>query len=243
MMQRILVMLLVLFVAGCAANKEQIEKDNRIAETQVRLGIGYMQKGDLKYALEKLDRALEVAPNFAPAHNAMALLMIRLARYDEADIHYKRAVALQPEDGVVLNNYGAFLCDHNRYPEAYEKFEKAAKQPLYKTPALAYENAGLCAVREGNLDKAEQSFRQALKVDGSLTVSMINLARIGLQKKNYLLGRAFIQRFEALASHSAATLALAIEIERGMGNEAQVASYSEMLRSRFPDSEQATQLK
>lgn len=233
-----------LFLSGCSSSKTRSENEasHRMAETQVQLGVGYMQKGDLDIALEKLQRALVTADDYVPAHSSIAILYARLGRYADADKHYKRAVALAPDNGVGYNNYGAFLCDQQRYDEAYVHFNKAAEQRLYKTPALAYENAGLCAMREQNIEAAEAAFRRALKINGKLTVSLINMANVSLQKQRYLQGRAYIQRFEEVASHSAETLWLAIEIEQGLGDGARVANLSDMLRSRFPGSVQAGQL-
>lgn len=239
------VLIVALLVTGCSSSAKRFgsESAHRQAETQVRLGMGYMQKGDLDIALGKLQSAVETADDYAPAHNALAILYTRLGRVEAADKHYKKAVKMAVDGGAVHNNYGAFLCDQGRYDEAHSHFLKAAEQPLYKTPALAYENAGLCAMREGDLARAEASFRKALGLDPELTIALLNMADLALKNGRYLQGRAYIQRYEAVASHSAATLWLAIQIEQGLNDEAQVKRYSDRLRGRFPDSEQAGQLE
>ncbi len=238
------VLIVVLLVTGCSSNTKRFESESahRQAETQVRLGMGYMQKGDLDIALGKLQSAVKTADDYAPAHNALAILYTRLGRVEAADRHYKKAVKVAVDDGAVHNNYGAFLCDQARYDEAHSHFVKAAEQPLYKTPALAYENAGLCAMREGDLERAETAFRNALNINPELTVSLLNMADLALKNEHYLQGRAYIQRYEAVASHSAASLWLAIQVEQGLNDEVQVKYYSDKLRSHFPDSEQARQL-
>ncbi len=235
----------LLVTTGCSSSAKRFESESahRQAEMQVRLGMGYMQKGDLDIALGKLQSAVETAADYAPAHNALAILYTRLRRIEEADEHYKKALKAAADDGAVLNNYGAFLCDQARYDEAHSQFVKAAEQPLYKTPALAYENAGLCAMRESNLVRAEASFRKALDMIPDLTVSLLNMAELALKNERYLQGRAYVQRYEAVASHSAATLWLAIKVEQGLNDEVQVKRYSDQLRSRFPNSEQAKQLE
>lgn len=185
---------------------------------------------------------MATAPDYAPAHNAIAILYTQLERMSDADSHYEKAVKIAPDDGGVHNNYGAFLCGQQRFDEAHQHFIMAAEQTLYKTPSLAYENAGLCAMREQNLERAEQSFRKALNINGTLTVSLLAMADLALAKERYLQGRAYIQRYEETASHSAASLLLAIKIERGLNDDAQVKSYSDKLKMGFPDSEQAGQL-
>ena len=235
--------LLNLLLAGCVSNEIRVsDTETRHADTLVQLGLGYMQKGDLNIALEKLTAALDAADKYAPPHNAIAILYTRLERYEEADKHYQLSIQLAPTDGNLSNNYGAFLCGQARYQAAYENFYRAAEQPLYRTPELAYENAGLCAMREKNIEMAEKSFRSALNVRKDMTVSLINMAKVALLKKSYLQGRAYIQRFEEKASHSAVSLQLAIDIEQGLGAIQEVDKYSELLRSRFPDSVQAKNL-
>ncbi len=240
----LIVLVVALLVAGCSSSAKRFgsEPAHRQAETQVRLGMGYMQKGDLDIALGKLQSAVKTADDYAPAHNALAILYTRLGRIKAADKHYKKAVKVAVDDGAVHNNYGAFLCDQARYDEAHSYFVKAAEQLLYKTPALAYENAGLCAMREGDLVRAETAFRNALNINSELTVALLNMANLALKNERHLQGRAYIQRYEAVASHSAATLWLAIRVEQGLNDEAQVKRYSDKLRSRFPNSEQAGQL-
>jgi len=239
------VVIVTLLVTGCSSNSKRLEHESshRLAETQVRLGMGYMQKGDLDIALGKLKSAVATADDYAPAHNAIAILYIQLGQIDKADEHYKKALKVAEDDsGVVHNNYGAFLCNQQRYDEAFQHFIKATEQPLYKTPALAYENAGLCAMRAKNLPQAEDSFRKALEINGKLTVSLLNMARLALDNQRYLQGRAYIQRYEEVASHNPSTLQLAIKIEQGLNSESRVKHYKDMLKNRFPDSEQAGQL-
>ena len=98
-------------LGGCANNQVRVsDSQTRHADTLVQLGLGYMQKGDLNVALEKLTMALDAADNYAPPHSAIAILYTRLGRYEEADKHFMRSVKLAPNDGNLNNNYGAFLC-------------------------------------------------------------------------------------------------------------------------------------
>ncbi len=236
--------IVMLFISACSstATRKETKKVHDLADLQVRLGLGYMQKGNLQVAMEKLLASVETADDYAPAHNGIALLYTRLGMVDEADEHYLRSIELAPGNGVGHNNYGAFLCDQKRYAESYVHFTQAAEIPLYTTPALAYENAGLCALRQENFKDAEVAFRKALEIDRRLTVSLINMVEIALHNNKFLQGRAFIQRFEEVTVHNARTLLMAIQVEQGMGDDAQVADYNDQLRRRFPDAYQMNQL-
>ena len=63
----------------------------KVAGLNTQLGIEYMKDGDNELALKKLQKALEVDPNFVDAHNAMGLLRTRLRQYDEAEQSFKAA--------------------------------------------------------------------------------------------------------------------------------------------------------
>lgn len=232
---------LLVTTAGCStlANYEaQQDKNARTAQTHVQLGVGYLQQNKPEVALEKLKKAIEYDPDSAAAHSAIAMTYERLLKYEKADEHYREAIDLNPEDGGLYNNYGVFLCKQNRLDEAEEYFEKAINTPLYKTPELAYENAGACAMRIPDQQKAESYLTKALKKNPQLPVALINMAEIRFEQENYLSSRGFLQRFEAVSSHNAASLWLAIRIERKLGNDNAVATYSKQLQTQFPKSEQ-----
>ena len=102
---------ILMFINGCATTGGQGEdRDTKIADTNLRLGIGYMQQGKLDDALEKLQKAVDAKPDDAAVHSVLALVYDQLLEYDKADRHYRRAIDLNPDDGGYYNNYGVFLC-------------------------------------------------------------------------------------------------------------------------------------
>ena len=58
------------------------DRPDTLAETNVKLGIGYMQQGKPDLALGRLQRALELEPNLASGHNAIAILYEQLGKLD-----------------------------------------------------------------------------------------------------------------------------------------------------------------
>lgn len=238
----ILTLALVVALTACAGNAKKAEEAQDLADTHIRLGLGYMQQGKKDLALTNLDKAVAVAPQYASAHNAIAILYVELGEFEQADQHYRKAVELDPKDPNARNNYGAFLCDQRRYQEAYAQFEAAVKNPMYKTPELASENAGLCAMREQNFTHAEQSFRKALEINPKLPVSLHQMAELSFHQKEFLQGRAYVQRMEAVAKHDPTTLWLAIKIEEGLQAKGRATEYARQLKGLFPESEQAKRL-
>ena len=232
---------LVYAVSGCASieqYKEDQEKNVRVAETHVQLGVGYLQQGNLEVALEKLQKALDAKSDYAPAHSAIAVVYERLLKFDEADDHYREAIALDPEDGGAYNNYGVFLCNQGNAKEAEKYFLKAIETPRYPTPELAYENAGACVRKIPDMKKSEEYLEQALKLNPRLPVALFNMAEIRFEQNNYLSSRGFLQRFEAVSPHNAESLWLGILVERKLGDKNAESNYAKQLQTKFPKSEQ-----
>jgi len=249
-MAHILKYALIIFVlssfTGCVSTSasENSPMDNKkAAEINVSLGLNYMRSGEYQIAMDKLKKALRQDPQSASAHNTIAILYQILKETDEANTHFSKAVSLAPSFSDAQNNYGVFLCQQGKYKEAEKRFLLAIKNPLYSSPAQAYENAGLCANSVPNIVKAEYYFDQALQVSPQLPTSILELAKINYQQAKYEKSRAFIKKYQLLAEWSPQTLLLAIQIEKGLGNTDAIASYALLLRARFPTSDEAEQVQ
>lgn len=215
---------------------------NNVAATNLNLGIEYMRAGNMELALDRMKRALDADPNYFGTHTALGLLYQHLGEPALAERHFKRAVALNPGDSGSKNNYGLFLCQRNRFDEAEKIFLQAAVNPLYETPDAAYANAGTCALLNKKPEAAEKYFRQALTINPQISSALIQMAQISYDADNYLIARGYLQRYQATARHTAASLLLGIKIERQLGDRNAVASYELLLKNNFSDSVEAGQI-
>lgn len=244
--ERLLALLACALLAGCASTsgggeprgkRSGTDPQTLAASDQVKLGRGYLERGEYETAHGKLERALELDPKSVDAHTLMAVLYERLERPQFSEKHYKRAVELDPSDGSVNNNYGAYLCRLKRYDEADGYFARAVDDPFYRTPAAALANAGSCAARAGDVAKAEAYFRKSLESNPGDAVALYQMALLTFGKGDFLRARAFIQRFESTSSPDAFALDLAARIEERLGDTDAAAKYRERLKTEFPDFE------
>lgn len=219
-----------------------VPKGNRLAETNVKLGVGYFQQGNYEYALKKFRKALEIDDNLPNGHYAIALLYDRLGRKQAAAKHFERALEINPQYSDAYNAYAAFLCRKGEYDNADEKFRKALANPLYRSHALVRLNAGLCAMRAGKPDRAENYFRNLLKTNPNTPTALYQMAKINFDAKRYLQARAYIQRFGVASKYTAKSLLLGIKIERILGGKNALAKYALILQRKFPDSDEAREL-
>jgi type IV pilus assembly protein PilF len=242
--------LLALALAGCVTNTDgefggKIPRTSKgqeaedAARVHTELGQQYMANGDLQTAMEKLTKALQFDNDYAPAHTVMAVLDERINRPEEAEQHYRRAVQLEPDKGGPNNNLGAFLCRIGKGSEAIGFFQKALKDPFYKTPDVALTNEGICQLRMNDRAGAEQSLRAALAANPQNGEALLQIANLLYLNNDAFRARAFIQRFDALGQPSAVALKLGYDIETRLGNTDAAQTYRRRLQSQFPDSEQA----
>jgi type IV pilus assembly protein PilF len=233
--------LLMLLLEGCSAiqsMKENEEKSERLARTHVELGVGYLRQGKFNVALEKLKKAIEAEPGYSPGHSAIAIVYEKLEHYEKANDHYLEAISLSPDDGNLYNNYGVFLCGREKYLEAEKYFLKAVSTPRYKTPELAYENAGACVRKVSKIKEAEEYLTKALKINPKLPLALVNMAHIRFEQSNFLSTRGFLQRYEGVSQHNADSLWLGVLVERKLGNKSEAQRYAKLLQSNFPKSEE-----
>jgi type IV pilus assembly protein PilF len=240
------VLLLCTVLASCASSAErQAEQDklNKRAETHVLLGSGYMQRGQLDVAKQELDKAYRLAPGNSQVNNMMALLQWRLNNPDEADRHFRRAVATEPPDPEAWNNYGVFLCERGKIDEAVTWFQKATNNAFYRTPEEANLNAGVCLMKKPAPTVAEKYFREALRINPRLPGALYQMAKVSMDSGRALPARGFIERYFQAAEDTPEALLLAVKIERVLRNKNAEASYALRLRSKFPTSPEAGQLQ
>lgn len=254
-LDRVLILGLLLPLAGCVTthtdsnpigkNLPQTSKSDQAMEAariHTELGQRYLASGDLQTALAKLTTALQFDPNYAPAHTVIAVVYERINQLPEAEVHYRKAVALEPIKGDPNNNLGLFLCSTGRYAEANGYFQRAVADPFYQTPDIALTNEGICQLRDHQVVSAEASFRDALRRNSNNAEALFQLAKALYLNNDAFRARAFIQRFDALGAPTAAGLKLGYDIESHLGNRDGALTYSTRLQTQFPDSEQARAL-
>lgn len=240
---------LVAALAGCVStgggvsgSKGTNEQRAAAAQTNVQLAAGYVRQGRMEIALEKIQRALELNPSSAEAHSVAGVIYEQIGDFENAKQHYRRAVRLNGESGQVLNNYGQFLCRTEQYEEGIEHLLRAILDPFYETPAVALTNAGHCAGRLGQNERAEAYYRRALKLDDDYPDALIRLSQLLLNAGDAFRARAFLQRYESVAAPSPDALALGLRIECDLHNQEAVEAYAGRLKKLFPDSDQAKSL-
>ncbi|MDR3390557.1 MAG: tetratricopeptide repeat protein [Sulfuriferula sp.] len=127
------------------------------------LGVAYKQLGRSADALAPMQKAVELAPDDAEAHNNLGIIYNDLKRYADAETSYSNAIRLNPAYAQAYSNLGATLHDLKRLDEAEACYRKALQlNPDY---AKALNNLGATLHDLRRLDEAEACYRKVLALD------------------------------------------------------------------------------
>lgn len=250
MKKTLLMMLLVL--AGCAgqpnqqnnyANSGGDSASRNRAHIHTDLGAGYFAQGQMGVALEEFSTAAQIDSGYAPAHNGLGLVYAALREDEKAENSFRRSLQLDPESSESHNNYGTFLCSRNRVDESIKEFLAALKNPLYATPESAWLNAGICALKKGDDKNAESYLKNALQVQPGLRSAHYHLASMYFSRGEHELADQNFRQFMQSGDPTPEALWLGVRIAREVNDRNAEASYSLLLRNKYPDSEQTKALR
>jgi type IV pilus assembly protein PilF len=235
---------LALLGAAPLAGAQQTQADReKAAAVNAELAITYLKQDNLRAAREKVDKALEQNPRSVEAQMTAGFVYDRLGEDKKAAAHYDQAVKLAGKDNPdALNNAAVFQCRKGDKKRGEQLFLQAAASPLYRTPEIAYMNAGNCARADGRPKDAERYFRQALARRPNMPDPLLQLAFIQHEAGNNMQARAFVQRYHDAAPATAQSIWLGYSIERDQGDAVAAEEYARRLRMEFPTSVEAGQL-
>jgi type IV pilus assembly protein PilF len=215
---------------------DQTDADRR-ARVRMELASGYYARGQFETALDEVKLALAVRPDLPDAYNLRGLIYQSLGDDKLAEENYKRALQLSPRDPDIMHNYGWFLCQNRRMPEAFAQFQQAIATPRYPGMSRSLMTLGVCQARTGAYADAERSLVRAYELDPGNPVTAFNLADVLYRRGEFERARFYIGRVNAVQEYSnAQTLWLAARIENKMGNVRGARDYGRQLRARFPQS-------
>ena len=249
-MRHLGILILLLCLSACATTttsnsapkKTQADQDE-LAKIYADMGLAYLRRGELEHAQERLEKSLSIKPKDADTMHYLAEIYHRFGRDAEAAKLYRNSIKLKPDEPNLLNNYAAFLCSQAQFDEADHIFSRVINDPTYGTPFVAYENAGRCALRKGDLVKAEAYFIEALRAQPSLARSLFHMAELQFEKEKFFKARAFFERFLAVGAKTPEVLLLGYKIEKKLGDNDMAKIYSDPLIREYRDSPETQKLR
>jgi len=222
---------------GSPVSRSEFDSE-KAAQNRLSAGLQYLKSGNLQNAKRHLDKALEFGADSGNVHFGIAYYFEQVKEFKKAEKSYKKALKLEPKNPDFLNGYASFLCNKGEFKSADKYFNKAIDRPIYPNITSALVNAGVCAKKANNKDKAASYFRKALNRNKKLPVALIEMAEVEYDKKRYERAYKYIQRFEEVSRPTANSLWLALRVAHFLDAKNDLASYAIKLEQLFPDSDE-----
>jgi type IV pilus assembly protein PilF len=212
----------------------------RRSRARLELAVAYFERGQMTTALDQVKLAIQSDPNSSEAYNLRGLIYANLGDQKLAEESFRHALQLNPSDADGMHNFGWYLCQQRRYPEADEYFRRALAVPQYREVPRTLLAEGVCQARAGELETAERTLSRSYELDPSSPATAVNLSEVLYRRGEYERARFYVRRVNNLEGVSnAQTLWLAARIENRLGNRQGVQDFGTQLRNRFPESPEA----
>ena len=99
----------LLFVILVALGVAPLAADARSdAKKQIEFGIAVSQRGLWREAIYRWERAAQIDPTYAAAHNNLAIAYEHEGELDKARAAYEKALELEPNNTFIKQNYELF---------------------------------------------------------------------------------------------------------------------------------------
>lgn len=225
-------------VDGGPARLQTDQGRDQAVQAYVDLALGYVRERQTENAKEPLLEALRLDPSNADANAALGYVFQVEQDNKLAEQYFKKALASAPNDARILNNYGAFLTEQQRLPEAKQAFLKASEDSFYNGRSMVFENIGIIALQQNNLDEAEDYFQRALRINRERVGSILALAEVYYLKGEYPTAQRYYNGFISAVQgrQSPKSLLLGARLYTALNEKDRAASYALQLEQLFPGS-------
>jgi TolB-like protein len=163
-------------LAGEAATRA-LQLDDTLAEAYTSLAYYLMNFGsDLNAAADEFQRAIELNPSYATAHQWYSRCLVEMKRYDDAIREIRKAEALDPLSLIIIAELGGVYADAGRLDEAVAECKRA----LALEPNFAFGHYVLAGayLKQRRFDDAIAESSAAWKLGGDPR----SLVRLGLSQ-------------------------------------------------------------
>jgi len=139
-------------------------------------------KGDTKRAIERLEKALRLAPDFYEARNNLGVQYQKSGRLEDAESEFRRAHELNRNAAQPLINIGSLWLEQGNFQPALVVLREAVRLEGRSPAALYY--LGYALYKLEQLDEAENLLIRALELDRASTTRLM-LANVYRQQQKY----------------------------------------------------------
>ena len=163
------------------------------AEYHYKLATGFIYERRPIAALKEVGVTLSYDPTHAKAHYLKGFIYMGRRNYAEAEVHFHRAIKLNPKLFEARNALAGTYIALNRWQDAVDALEPLLVDPINPTPWLAHNNAGWAHHKMGNRREGVYHLKMAVMLKPEFCLGYYNLGRVHKSHRRYDQAR---RRFE-----------------------------------------------
>ncbi|MDO8684801.1 MAG: tetratricopeptide repeat protein [Armatimonadota bacterium] len=130
------------------------------------------------------EHTLKVTGPNATVENLLGAALAMKGKWDEAAVHYRKAVDLCPEFVEARCNLGTILADKGKYDEAIEQYKAALQvDPDSVNVVNVHLNLGVALIAKNNYEEAIVHFSEALRLKPDFALARNNLRLAKFRQK------------------------------------------------------------
>ncbi len=139
-----------------------LAKVPKAALEQFKKALEAKEKSDVKLAIEKLNEAVRLYPQFAEAYNELGSLYLKSGDLKKAEEALRKTLQLNEKNSSAQLNYGIVLLNQRKMYEAEKELEKAVLAD--ETVAAPHMYLGIALLGLNYPDYAEKEFLKAISL-------------------------------------------------------------------------------
>jgi tetratricopeptide (TPR) repeat protein len=172
---------------------EYTKKFAREVIKEFEAGVKADEANQVEKAMEHYRKAIQLAPDFYPAHNNLGVRLLSKSAFGDAEIEFREVLRLNKDDAQAFFNLGNVLYLTKRYAEA----KGSLQEGLSKSPNSAFGNylLGSVQMRQGNPDVAERLLLAAKQLDPHMPQVLLELASLYLQTGRKVEAKGQLEEF------------------------------------------------
>jgi tetratricopeptide (TPR) repeat protein len=174
-------------IAGCSAVIASIaltpKSREGLAIVHNNRGLAYNRSRQYERAIQDLNEAIRLDPNYAPAFHNRGLAFQQNGEYNDALADYDRAIQLGLKNAETFNNRGTIYASRGEYERAIADYDQAIR--LDPKDAKNVYNRGFTYRVKGQYDRAIQDYDQAIRLNPNLAVAWLERGTVYLEKGEY----------------------------------------------------------
>jgi tetratricopeptide (TPR) repeat protein len=182
-------LLLVAILLGLRLWHPPLHQPSSEAKTWYDQGLVAMRAGTYYQASKTLQRSIELDGEYALSHARLAETYLEINDTERAKEEMLRAISLVPNrsslaspDAAYLDAVGATV--RREFPAAIDSYRKLLDQVPATDKANAYVDLGRAYERNENLDKAAESYMEAIKRDPQSPAGFLRLATLYVRRQD-----------------------------------------------------------